>query len=164
MADREAEPETLVLGREEGIEDPGADAGGDPGALVGDLRLHHAALAGPQVHLAEERVEAHARREGQASTVAHRVQGVSHEVVEDLQQPVLVTEDRRQARIVAPDQRDPSLARALLAQQGDPLEELVEVERHRAKLNRARQVEEHLDDPIHAVDLGQEHVRVLTQA
>jgi len=40
----------------------------------------------------------------------------------------------------------------------------VEVERHRAKLDRPRQIEEHLDDAVHAVDLGQEHVRVFAQA
>src|SRR3990167_6370912 len=60
---------------------------------------------------------------------AHRVEGVAHEVVEHLEQAVLVAEDRRQARVVAPHDRDPPLARRLLAHQRDTVEELVEVER-----------------------------------
>ena len=39
----------------------------------------------------------------------------------------------------------------------------MQVQRHRAQLDRARQVEQHLDDAIHAIDLGQEHVGVLAQ-
>src|SRR6267142_1347387 len=163
VADRESEPEPLVLGREERIEDSRADGVRDPRALVGDLHLDHAALPPAEVHLAEERVQAHVRRQGEAPTALHRVQAVAHEVVEDLQQPVLVAEDRRQARVVAADQGDSALTRALLVQQGDALEELMEIERHRAKLDRPRQIQQHLDDAVHAVDLGQEHVRVLPQ-
>src|SRR5439155_1491839 len=41
------------------------------------------------------------------------------------------------------------------------LEKLVEVERHQSELDGPRQVEQHLDDAVDAVDLGEEHVRVL---
>src|SRR5437899_2371268 len=163
MADREAEPEALVLGREERVEDPRADAGGNPRALIGHLRLGHAALARAEVHLAEERVQAHPRRQGESPAASHRVQRVAHEVVEDLEQPVLVAEDRRKARIVPPDHRDAALARALLVQGGHALEQLVQVQRHRAQLDRGRHVEQHLDDAIHAIDLGDEHLRVLAK-
>src|SRR5438876_1136048 len=85
MADREAEPEALVLGREERVEDPRADAGRNPRALIGHLRLDHAALARAEVHLAEERVQAHPRRQGEPPAALHCVQRVAHEVVEDLE-------------------------------------------------------------------------------
>jgi hypothetical protein len=42
--------------------------------------------------------------------------------VEDLEQPILVAEDRGKTRVVAPDQRHASLARAFLVQHRDPLE------------------------------------------
>src|SRR5438105_11331952 len=54
-----------------------------------------------------------------------------------------LAEDRRKARVVAPDHGDAALARALLVQEGDAFEQLVQVQRHRAQLNRARQIEEH---------------------
>src|SRR5437868_2710470 len=99
------------------------------------------ALVPAEVHLAEERVQAHPRRQGESPAASHRVQRVAHEVVEDLEQPVLVAEDRRKARIVPPDHRDAALARALLVQERDALEQLMQVQRHRAQLDRARQVE-----------------------
>src|SRR5688572_16468342 len=51
VADGETEAEAALLGREERIEDTGTRGGRDARALVDHLHLHHAALAGPHVHL-----------------------------------------------------------------------------------------------------------------
>src|SRR5262249_29692459 len=137
VADRQPEPEALVLGREERIEDARAHVGGNPGPLVAHLRLDHAALPRAQIHLAEKRVQADPRRQRQTPAAPHRLERVADEVVEDLEQPILVAEDRRKTRIVAPDQRYAALARAFLVQHRDPLEQLVEVEPPRAGPNPA---------------------------
>src|SRR5437762_3746064 len=161
VADGEPEPEALVFRGEERVEDPRTYLRGDPGALVHHLGLDHAPLSHAEVDLAEEGVEAHAGRERQPPAGRHGVDRVAHEVVKHLDELVLVAEDRRQARVVAPHQRDLALAARFLVEHRDALQELVKVERHQAQLDGPRQVEQHLDDPVHAVDLGEEHVRVL---
>src|SRR6185369_12967466 len=115
VTDREPQPEALVLGREERIEDSRADRLGNSRPLVGHLHFHHAALAGAEVHLAEERIQTHAGRQREATAPLHGIQAVAHEIVEDLQQPILVAEDRRKTRVVAADQGNLALARAFLA-------------------------------------------------
>src|SRR3989442_1232025 len=138
MADGEPEPEALVLGGEERVEDPRPRRRGDPAALVRHLGLDHVALPRAEIHLAEEGVEAHAGRERQAPAGRHRVEGVAQEVVEHLHAPVLVAEDRRQARAEAPHQPDLPLGARLLVERRDALAEVEEVVRCPAELDGAQ--------------------------
>ena len=70
-----------------------------------------------------------------------------------------------QARIVAPHDRarcaPPPSPRT---SERDALEELVHVERHEPQRHRPPQVEQHLDDPVDAVHLLEQHVGVLAPA
>ena len=118
----------------------------------------------PEVHLGEERVHAEPGDEGEPPAPVHRLDRVAHEVVEDLEDPVLVGQDGRQARIVAPEDLHAALARHLLGEEGHALEQLVDVERDRAQRHRAADVEQHLDDAVDPVDLLEQHVGVLAEA
>src|SRR5262249_34208015 len=90
VAEGEAEAEPTALRGEEGREELGAGRLGDALALVDHLHLGHAPEAPPEIRLGEERVHAEPRDEGEAAAPRHRLDGVPHEVVEDLHHAVLV--------------------------------------------------------------------------
>ena len=73
-------------------------------------------LAGAEIHLGEERVEAEPGHEGEAATARHGLDGVAHEVVDDLQHAVLVGEDGGQARVIAPVDLHAAVSRHLLGE------------------------------------------------
>src|SRR5574341_49923 len=132
--------------------------------LFDDVDLGEALLALPQVHLGEERVHWQACDERETPPARHGLDGIAHEVVEDLHHAVLVGQDGGQAGVVAPDDLDAERGRFLLEQEGHALEELMDIERHGAERDRAPEVQQHLDDAVDPGHLLEEHRRVLTPA
>ncbi len=161
VAEGQAQPQPLFFGGEERIEDVAPHRLGNSLAFVGDQHLNHAPRPRSQVHLGKERVHAEPRGESQAAASRHRFDRVPHQIVKDLEETILVGQDRRQARVVALHDRHALPASHFFREERHPLEKLVEVQWAEAKLNRAAEVQKHLDDPVDPVDFFGENRRVL---
>src|SRR5579871_331932 len=156
VAEGEAEAGAARLGGEEGCEEVRLVLLGHAGATVldqhGEELLATARLA-PDVEAMLD-----PGRDPQLARAPHGLDGVAHEVVEDLRELRAVPTHRRQARVELRPQRDRAPARGLPLEREHVVEHAVDVHRPEGELAGLGELAELLDEAVEALDLADDDV------